>query len=96
MVCAPIRSIIPSLKLGDYLSMLYLTCTTISSVDLAHYGVSRAKDWVSVDSDTSTCIWFYTSTDNNDGGMTCYLTFFSTLFQSYQDDGRVIMKGYVQ
>ena len=29
--------------------MLYLTCTTIISVDLAHYGVSRAKDWVSVD-----------------------------------------------
>ena len=30
-------------------TMLYLTCTMISSVDLAHYGVSRAKDWVSVD-----------------------------------------------
>ena len=29
--------------------MLYLTCTTITCVDLAHYGVSRAKDWVSVD-----------------------------------------------
>ena len=29
--------------------MLYLTCTIISSVDLAHYGVSRAKDWISVD-----------------------------------------------
>ena len=29
--------------------MLYLTCTTITSVDLAHYEVSRAKDWVSVD-----------------------------------------------
>ena len=27
-------------------------CTTISSVDLAHYGVSRAKDWVSVDRGT--------------------------------------------
>ena len=32
--------------------MLYLTCTTITSVDLAHYGVSRAKDWVSVDCHT--------------------------------------------
>ena len=32
--------------------MLYLTCTMISSVDLAHYGVSRAKDWVSVDCGT--------------------------------------------
>ena len=28
--------------------MLYLICTTITSVDYAHYGVSRAKDWVSV------------------------------------------------
>ena len=33
-------------------TMLYLTCTTITSVDLAHYGVSRAKDWVSVYCDT--------------------------------------------
>ena len=32
--------------------MLYLSCTTITSVDLAHYGVSRAKDWVSVDCGT--------------------------------------------
>ena len=35
--------------------MLYLTCTTITSVDLAHYGVSRAKDWVSVDCGTISC-----------------------------------------
>ena len=34
--------------------MLYLTCTTITSVDLAQYGVSRAKDRVSVDSGTTT------------------------------------------
>ena len=32
--------------------MLYLTCTMMSSVELAHYGVSRAKDWVSVDCGT--------------------------------------------
>ena len=31
----------------------YLTCTMISSTDLAHYGVSRAKAWVSVDHGTS-------------------------------------------
>ena len=31
------------------LTMLCHTCTMISSVDLAHYVVSRAKDWVSVD-----------------------------------------------
>ena len=36
--------------------MLYLTCTTITSVDLAHYGVSRAKDWVSVDCGTNKLI----------------------------------------
>ena len=34
--------------------MLYLTCTTITSIDLAHYGVSRAKDWVSVKCGTMT------------------------------------------
>ena len=34
-------------------TMLYLTCTMIFSVDLAHYGVSRVKDWVSGDYGTS-------------------------------------------
>ena len=34
--------------------MLYLTCTMISRVDLSHYRVSHAKDWVSVDCATST------------------------------------------
>ena len=33
-------------------TILYLTCTTITSVNLAHYGVPRAKDWVSVDCGT--------------------------------------------
>ena len=28
--------------------------------------------------------------------MTCDFMFFSTVFQSYQDDGRLVMKGYVQ
>ena len=37
--------------------MLYLTCTTITSVDLAHYIVSHAKDWVSVDCGTILVIW---------------------------------------
>ena len=32
--------------------MLYLSCTTISSEDLAQYGVSLAKDWVSVECGT--------------------------------------------
>ena len=32
--------------------MLYLTCTTITIEDLAHYGVSRAKDSVFVDCGT--------------------------------------------
>ena len=34
--------------------MLYLTCTTMTSIDFAHYGVSRAKDWVSVKCGTMT------------------------------------------
>ena len=33
--------------------MLYLTCTMITSVDLAHYRVSLAENWVSVDCGTS-------------------------------------------
>ena len=33
--------------------MHYLTCAMISSVDLACYGLSRSKDWVSVDCGTS-------------------------------------------
>ena len=33
-------------------TMLCLTCTVISSVDLAHYGVSCAKDYVFVDCGT--------------------------------------------
>ena len=31
-----------------YEEMIHFTCTMISSVDLAHYGVPRAKDRVSV------------------------------------------------
>ena len=32
----------------------------------------------------------------DDGLMTCGFTFFSTVFQSYQDDVRLIMKGFLQ
>ena len=41
--------------------MLYMTCTMLSGIDLAHYAVSRAKDWVSVDYGTrliTGMIWF--------------------------------------
>ena len=52
MVCAPVQRDNPRAKaLARGLSlctgaqtMLYLTCTTIYSVELAHYRVSRAKD----------------------------------------------------
>ena len=37
--------------------MLYLACITISSADLAQYGVSLAKDWVSVKCGTMTFIY---------------------------------------
>ena len=59
MVCAPVwrdnpralaRGIID--RTGAQ-TMLYLTCTTISSVDLAQYGVALAKDWVSVECGTN-------------------------------------------
>ena len=36
--------------------MFFLSCTMVSSVDLAHYGVSSAKDRVSVDCDTIMCL----------------------------------------
>ena len=36
--------------------MLYLTCTMISSVELAHNGISPAEDWVSVDCGTNDVI----------------------------------------
>ena len=58
MVCAPVRKEkSPSFSEGiidrtGAQTMLYLTCTTITSVDLAHYGVSRVKDWVSRDCGT--------------------------------------------
>ena len=59
MVCAPVRRDNPRAlatiidRIGAQ-TMLYLTCTTIISVDLAHYRVSRAKDWVSLDCGTTT------------------------------------------
>ena len=55
--------IIPELYQGDYRptgaqTMLFLTCTIISSVDLAHYRVFHAKDRVPVDCDKSHNICF--------------------------------------
>ena len=41
--------------------MLHLACTAISSVDLAQYGVSLAKDWVSVK--CGTIGYFFSHTD---------------------------------
>ena len=40
------------MRLYGEITMLYFTCTMISSVDLAHYRVSRTKDLVSVDCGT--------------------------------------------
>ena len=64
MVCAPVRRYNPRALAGGggggevidrtgAQTMLYLTCTTITSVDLAHYGISRAKNWVSVNCGTN-------------------------------------------
>ena len=67
MVCAPVRRDNPlakarglSLRTGAQ-TMLYLTCTTITSVDLAHYGIYRAKNWVSVNCGTSLFVHFRTN-----------------------------------
>ena len=37
--------------------MFYLTYTTITSVDLAQYGVAIAEDWVSVECGTSSLLY---------------------------------------
>ena len=54
MVCAPVRRESEGIidRTGAK-TMLYLTCTTITSVDLAQYGVSRVKELVSGDCGTS-------------------------------------------
>ena len=64
MVCASVRRDNPrtlarglSLHTGAQI-MLYLTCTMISSVNLACYGVSRAKDWACVDCGKSAVIMY--------------------------------------
>ena len=44
MVCAPVRSLSEGIiDRTDAQTMLYLTCTAIPSVDLAHYGVLVLK-----------------------------------------------------
>ena len=57
MVCAPVRRESPSFSEGivdrtGAQTILYLNCTMISNIDLGDYGVSRAKDCVSVDCGT--------------------------------------------
>ena len=42
-------------------TMLYLSCTIISSVDLAHYRIFRAKNWVSKDCGTMMIVCLYLS-----------------------------------
>ena len=44
------------------------------------------------------CLLHYKNVDTLqiDGWMTCVFTSFSTVFQSYQDDERLIVKGCVQ
>ena len=44
MVCAPVRRDNPQALARGLSTMLYLTRTIISSMDLAHCGVSCAKD----------------------------------------------------
>ena len=50
--------------------MLCLTCTMISSVDLACYGISRAKIWVSGDGSTE----FEPYTATNRRSFSCIVT----------------------
>ena len=65
MVCAPVwRDTPPSFNEGiidrtGAQTLHYLSCTKISSVDLAHYGVSHAKDWFLWIWYNFTCFLFY-------------------------------------
>ena len=57
-VCAPVRrdnarAQASGLSTIQAKTMLWLTCTVLSSGDLVHYGISRAKSWASVNCDTS-------------------------------------------
>ena len=67
MVCAPVRRDNPR-ALARGLSTVQahkpcsISCTLISSVDLAHYVVSCFKDWVSGDCSTSH-VWVNTVED---------------------------------
>ena len=62
MVCASVqrdnpRALARGLSCTGAQTMLYLTYTMISNVDLAHYGVSCANDWVSVDCGTTRIVF---------------------------------------
>ena len=63
MVCESVRRDNPRasgiIDRTDAQTMLYLTCTMISSVDLAHLEVIRAKDWLSVDCGKNSFLSFY-------------------------------------
>ena len=48
MVCAPVRLIIPSLKLGDYLSVQAHNPCSISHLDLA---------WLTLEMNMSSVLW---------------------------------------
>ena len=53
MVCASVRRDNPrALARGLSTVQAHKPCSVISNVGLAHYGVSRAKDWVSADCST--------------------------------------------
>ena len=63
----------------------------LSGHEIMTYGQTdtRTDKVISIDRQTPPELWM-------DGWMTCDFTSFSTVFQSYQDDGRLIMKDCVQ
>ena len=125
MVCVPVRSIIPSLKLGDYPSVqAHKPCSVSHLLDLdtsnSNHGrtdsteyeykigvcsfltystpSAKAKNAIKFTGLPASFLlcYFYPKNALLDGWTTCDLKSFSTVFQSYQDDGRMIMKGRVQ
>ena len=62
----------------------------ISSYDVSLYNLANIQSFLGN-------YMFYKELDGwMDGWMTCDFTSFSTVFQSYQDDERLVMKGSVQ
>ena len=79
-----------------------LTCQTVSNrlisvrMKAAPFNFTKIKAYAPTSEDDGNEAANSSSNSRMDGWMTCDFTSFSTVFQSYQDNGRMIMKDCVQ